>query len=215
MNNKNRISIDGKYYELYGHFDFENAYDIIANNLKPKDIFVEVGSAWGKSALYMMEKLYAQNKSIDFYCIDIFTQAEDIDNLEFPFGNGKEYRMKFKNQTLYYDFIYNISNSYAKAFKPIPIRTYSDLGANLFKDNSCKAVFLDAAHDYESVSKDLNAWWPKIKNGGILSGHDFYGNQNGYKDENGVAKALNEFLTQKKLKINHLLHTTFIVNKNE
>lgn len=215
MNNKNRISINGKYQELYGHFDFESTYDIIADNLKTKDIFVEIGSAWGKSAIYMMEKLHAQNKLIDFYCVDIFTQEDDIDNLEFPFGNGKEYRMKFKNQTLYYDFIYNISNSYAKDFKPMPIRTYSDLAANLFEDNSCKAIFLDAAHDYESVAKDLEAWWPKIKNGGILSGHDFYGKENGFSEENGVAKALNIFLKRKALKINHINSTTFIINKNE
>jgi len=215
MNNKNKISVNGKYQELYGHFDFESTYDIISDKLNSEDIFVEVGSAWGKSALYMMEKLYEQNKSIDFYCIDIFTQAEDIDHIQFPFGNGKEYRTKFKNETLYYDFIYNISNSYAKKFKPIPIKTYSDLAANLFEDNSCKAVFLDAAHDYESVSKDLEAWWPKIKNGGILSGHDFYGKQNGFAEENGVAKALNIFLKEKRLKIDHIQHTTFIINKNE
>jgi hypothetical protein len=32
-------------------------------------------------------------------------------------------------------------------------------------------VYLDGNH--LEVDKDIAAWWPKIRNGGILSGHDF------------------------------------------
>lgn len=35
------------------------------------------------------------------------------------------------------------------------------------------AVFIDAAHDYENVMKDIRLWWPKIRQGGMLIGHDF------------------------------------------
>jgi len=213
MNDRNRISKNGKYQEIYGFFDFEKVYDIILDSLKTDDIFVEVGSAWGKSALYMMEKLYYTNKKIKFYCVDIFTQEEDIDNIQFPFGKGKEYRARFKNQTLYYDFIYNINNSFAKEFKPIPLKTYSDLAANIFENESCKAVFIDAAHDFDSVSRDLEAWWPKIMNGGILAGHDFYGKENGFSDENGVAKAVNQFIKKYNLNIENIFHTTFLIRK--
>ncbi len=33
-------------------------------------------------------------------------------------------------------------------------------------------VFIDALHDYESVKQDIGLWWPKVRVGGILSGHD-------------------------------------------
>jgi hypothetical protein len=33
-------------------------------------------------------------------------------------------------------------------------------------------VFLDAAHDYESVSRDIAAWAPHVGHGGILAGDD-------------------------------------------
>lgn len=34
-------------------------------------------------------------------------------------------------------------------------------------------IYIDAAHDYASVKADLEAWWPVVKSGGILAGHDF------------------------------------------
>jgi hypothetical protein len=34
-------------------------------------------------------------------------------------------------------------------------------------------VYLDARHDYASVMADLNAWYPTIRPGGVLAGHDY------------------------------------------
>ena len=45
--------------------------------------------------------------------------------------------------------------------------------AALFEDASLDAVYIDAAHDYDSVVKDIAAWFPKIKPAGVFSGHDY------------------------------------------
>lgn len=45
--------------------------------------------------------------------------------------------------------------------------------AVLIKDHSLDVVFIDAAHDYASVFQDIVAWRPKVRPGGLLSGHDF------------------------------------------
>ena len=47
-------------------------------------------------------------------------------------------------------------------------------------------IFIDADHSYEWVKRDINALYPKVRSGGILSGHD-YGNEN-----IGVKKAVDE-----------------------
>jgi len=34
-------------------------------------------------------------------------------------------------------------------------------------------VFVDAAHDHDNVVADIRAWWPIVRNGGYLCGHDY------------------------------------------
>jgi hypothetical protein len=41
------------------------------------------------------------------------------------------------------------------------------------KDNSLDFVYIDADHSYKSVTEDIGAWLPKVKKGGIVSGHDY------------------------------------------
>jgi len=53
------------------------------------------------------------------------------------------------------------------------INKYSVEGAKDFVDNTLDFVYLDADHSYQAVKDDLNAWYPKLKVGGIICGHDF------------------------------------------
>lgn len=46
--------------------------------------------------------------------------------------------------------------------------------ANAIDDESIDVVFIDADHEAYSVATDLLTWWPKVKLGGILAGHDFH-----------------------------------------
>ena len=45
--------------------------------------------------------------------------------------------------------------------------------AKQIPDNSLDLFYHDANHSYEGVKSDLEAYWPKVKLGGVLAGHDY------------------------------------------
>ena len=53
------------------------------------------------------------------------------------------------------------------------IRTTSGKAAKEFRDGQLDFVYIDGNHDAKYFSGDLYTWWPKIRNGGIIAGHDF------------------------------------------
>lgn len=65
------------------------------------------------------------------------------------------------------------------------------------KDGSLDFIFIDADHEYESVIKDIRAWTPKLKDRGMISGHDY-----NFPD---VLIAINELIPQwKDSKVDHV-----------
>lgn len=57
------------------------------------------------------------------------------------------------------------------------IRLHSLEAAKVMEDESLDLVYIDGDHHEEAVKKDILAWWPKVKKGGILCGDDY-----GYRD---------------------------------
>jgi hypothetical protein len=86
------------------------------------------------------------------------------------------------------------------------IRKHSVLAADDVEDGSLDFVFIDADHTYEAVAADIKAWWPKVRLGGTLAGHDYVNHtlKNGVSF--GVIQAVDEFSRQIGLK--EPLHTT-------
>jgi len=101
------------------------------------------------------------------------------------------------------------------------IRDYSLNAVKQFYDEFFDFVYLDADHSYESVKKDLESWWPKVKKNGILSGHDYREGKVSHKTglPFGVYEAVNEFVKKHDLKDNFYttkdkLPTYFILKNN-
>lgn len=61
-------------------------------------------------------------------------------------------------------------------------------GAQRFADESLDFVYIDDDHSYEGVKRSFNAWLPKVRIGGIVSGHDY-----GINDCIGVKQFIDEF----------------------
>lgn len=79
-----------------------------------------------------------------------------------------------------------------KYTKPIPrltiIEAKSDAAKNRIKNNSVDLFFIDGSHGYEQVKRDIKNYWPKLKIGGILLGHDY----SGHPLHRGVVRATEE-----------------------
>ena len=44
---------------------------------------------------------------------------------------------------------------------------------NIIKNNELDFVYIDGNHNYKYVLEDIKLYWPKLKNGGLMAGHDF------------------------------------------
>jgi len=67
------------------------------------------------------------------------------------------------------------------------VKTTSLKASQLFDEEYFDLVFLDAGHQYQSVVEDIDAWLPLVKEGGLISGHDY-----GARHYPGVKKAVGE-----------------------
>lgn len=58
------------------------------------------------------------------------------------------------------------------------IREFSSIASARFDDESLDFVYLDGNHEFRQVVNDISDWYPKVKKGGIISGHDFIRRKN-------------------------------------
>jgi len=80
-----------------------------------------------------------------------------------------------------YDDTSNSSTSYAKCMEALEgyedrafmLRMSSEKAADMFPDGFFDFIFIDANHAYDYVKQDIELWYPKVRPGGILSGHDW------------------------------------------
>jgi predicted O-methyltransferase YrrM len=159
-------------------FTYPGLYSMMVEKYPSNSHFVEVGVWKGMSAAYMAVEIINSKKDIKFDCIDIWEYLDSQSDISEELF-----------EDLYEVFMKNIS-----PVKHVitPIKELSWDGAKHYKDKSLDFVFIDAAHDYESVKKDIIAWFPKIKEGGTIAGHDYT-----WCDD--VKKAVHEFFQGKEI----------------
>ena len=65
-----------------------------------------------------------------------------------------------------------VANTMFASDRRILLVCSSLLASEIIQDGSLDFVFIDAAHNYDSVLADLHHWYPKVRSGGLVSGHD-------------------------------------------
>ena len=72
--------------------------------------------------------------------------------------------------------------------------------SDMFNNDSLDFVFVDGDHSYKGCKADIEAWWPKLKKGGIMSGDDYGHTYNPSEGKYGVVEAVEEFAKENNLK---------------
>jgi hypothetical protein len=99
-----------------------------------------------------------------------------------------------------YPFIQSFRRLKKHGSRSTILRQDSLLAATLFPDNFFDFIYIDSKHTYDQVSQELELYWPKLKSGGIFSGHDY---MDGWTDPQGtyhswgVIQAVDEFVEKK------------------
>ena len=143
------------------------------NNIKPVNI-AEIGVWRGHTSLILLDNM---PEICRFHLIDPWTQYEDYKKS----GDNKS------DNDLEVDFKICQDRLYFHNKKTIYHRCFSSEAAKKIRDKSLNFAFIDGNHSYEYVKEDISLWWPKIKSGGILSGHDL-----DWENGSGVRQAVEE-----------------------
>lgn len=152
-------------------FNYQEFYSDIA--IKKFKTLVELGTWKGHSISYLAKRLIEQNYEFDLYGVDLFDES---------YIHKKDGNSYLTQQIKYLYDVYNqnlIDAGVRDFIKDIKGNTW-DVSSQ-FEDNSVDFVFIDADHNYESVKKDILSWSPKMKSGGIMSGHDYHNHTCGVK----------------------------------
>jgi hypothetical protein len=188
------------FYQNIGEdwFTYPDLYRDVIKRYGDNSHFVEVGSWKGRSSSYMAVEIFNSKKQIKFDCVDTWLGSVEHTDPNSPFFVRELVEDK---DWLYYQFLNNT--------RPVcdiinPIRLPSLDSVNLYQNRSLDFVFIDASHEYDDVKKDILSWYPKIKKGGVIAGHDF-------TIFEGVERAVNELFINQGM--NYTLKNSYWIHK--
>lgn len=134
-----------------------------------KLIGAEIGVWMGKTS----QKLLEHFPNLFLYMIDRWCVPPSDDT--YWNGSIEMVRSSPKEWQSVYNKAVKVVTPYRGRFKIMKTTTLE--AASHIKDKYLDFCFIDADHSYAGVKGDIMAWLPKVKQGGLLCGHD-YENEN-------------------------------------
>lgn len=80
-------------------------------------------------------------------------------------------------------------------------RAFSTDAAATFPDSHFDWIYIDGNHTYEAVTEDLELYLPKVKEDGLICGHDYTNSVWALARGFGVVEAVNDFAKEKDLEM--------------
>lgn len=145
-----------------------NRWDAVYSRIK--DIKNPIGAEIGVYKGDFSKNILTLHEGLKLHMIDSWSESTYDDK-----GNDSASEPFRKIYTLEADKNYKTAFKSVFEFKDraLLIKNFSMEAVNFFTDEYFDFVFIDAAHDYDSVIEDIKAWMPKVKKGGYICGHDY------------------------------------------
>ena len=144
---------------------------------------IEIGTRYGESAI-KLNRVFAIE---EYLCVDPYSDYEQYE--------GDDFNKVLKADSKVFNKVRR-SLRLRMGSRVKFIREFSDKAASQIENGYADFIFIDGNHTYEYVIKDLENYWPKVKQGGILAGHDYWHRSfanGGHFDSDMVYEAVEEF----------------------
>lgn len=136
-------------------FDFPGFYTRIAEQLPEDAKIVEVGVSVGTSAIFLAEALYNLGKRFKLWMVD-----------SLAYGGPDQLTQILEHVRA------------AGMADYVEILALDSLNASCrFPDQNFDFVFIDSGHTFELTKAEVRLWYRKVKEDGILAGHDYHQDQ--------------------------------------
>lgn len=130
---------------------------LLGKDMNLNGVWAEIGVCQGDTSKKILEKgPQTVLLMVDAWdAVDVYTKEEGEKNFEIT--------------------LKNVQNSKPEKYRTLRMMTAE--AAKEVADGSLDLIYLDAGHMYGDAKSDIEAWWPKLKSGGLFTGDDYY---NGY-----------------------------------
>lgn len=163
LDEKNKIEKDFlmKYPNSDALIAWEDSHDKIPKIINENNytIGVEIGVAYGGHS----ESILKNTSIKKLYGIDPYLNYDEYESD----GQCKEQKMMDD----IYDFVTKKLSFYENRYELI--REMSHNSVKNFLNDSLDFVYIDGNHSEHYFKQDINDWYPKIKKGGVICGHDY------------------------------------------
>ena len=182
------------------HSNSFTSRDFVLQALPKFSIGVEIGVNEG----FFSERIIEIVQPKKFHLIDpwkfqqgeYYKSGEKIQGQEMMDGRFENVCKKFTTEIKKYQIVIN--------------RGTSEEILPKFDDGYFDWAYVDGNHSYNFVKKDLELCYMKVKNGGLITGDDYY---DGERSTDGVKKAVDEFINSGFVQLIQLKNNQFILKK--
>ena len=156
-----------KYHEIPGWFNGHEEYDKAVDYCPPNGKILEIGCFYGRSTNYMCTNIVnTKRNDIKVYALDTFRGSSEHSFIKEAIGTDGTFKSYTEANLKEFIDLGIVELIESRSDNPETI--------NKFEDGFFDVIIVDGAHEYEAVLDDIENWWSKLKQDGIMLFDDMY-----------------------------------------